>query len=97
MIMKGELDEKPEIRTSKAFCRVSDKIIECYDDWKRSRYFFGDTAMQINRADTYINADGSIEIEPLDKEKEELEIKRIESVPTIASVPRSKEKLEGVS
>jgi hypothetical protein len=53
--------------------------------------------MQINRADTYINADGSIEIEPLDKEKEELEIKRIESVPTIMSVPRSKEKLEGVS
>jgi hypothetical protein len=95
--MKGELDEKPEIRTNKAVCRASDKIIECYDDWKWSRYFFWDRVVQINRADTYINADGSIEIEPLDKENEELEIKRIDSVPTITSVPRSKEKLEGVS
>jgi hypothetical protein len=95
--MKGELDEKPEIRTSKAVCNARDKVIECYDDWKRSRYFFWDRVVQINRADVYINADGSIEIEPLDKENEELEIKRVESVPTIASVPRSKEKLEGVS
>jgi hypothetical protein len=95
--MKGELDEKSEIRTNKAVCRVSDKRIDCYDDWSWSRHFFWNTEMQINRADTLINADGSIEIEPLDKENEELEIKEVEYVPTIISVPRSKEKLEGVS